>query len=134
MYVVFTYCATETSQTRGSNSTDKGYCHHSTLRKGVQMYFSLIFYELCIFPRLSSFQLYSCVYSAIFMCLFMMQVGFEHVRMRRRRRALRLTSSLLTALPKLAPPKNKKGSSNRTDKDFDHHSTLRIGVYMNFFL
>ena len=44
-------------------------------------------------------------------------------------RKLRCTSSLPTALPKHP----QKGSSNNTDKDYGHHSTLRIGIPIHFF-
>ena len=44
MYVVSTYCATETSPKGSSNSTAKDYGHHSTLRIGVHMYFVLYYF------------------------------------------------------------------------------------------
>ena len=65
------------------------------------------------------------------MRFFMPDVGFEPVRMRRRRLALQSTAPLPTALPKLPP---KKGSSNSTDIDYGLYSTLRIGAVMYFSL
>ena len=44
---------------------------------------------------------FSAKQDILFMCLYMMDVGFEPVLMRRRRLALWYTSSLPTALPKL---------------------------------
>ena len=59
------------------------------------------------------------------MFLFIVNVGFEPIQMRGRHLALRSRTSLPTTLPKLP-----QGSSNSTDKEYGHHSTLRIGVHM----
>ena len=67
------------------------------------------------------------------MRFFMTDVGFEPVRMRRRRLALQSMAPLLTALPKLPPPPKKK-SSNSTDTNYGLYNTLRIGALMYFSL
>ena len=72
-----------------------------------------------------------CVYAKFNNGLYITDVGFEPVRMRRRRLALQSTAPLPTALPKFP----QKGSSNSTDKDYGLYRTLRItGALMNISL
>ena len=66
------------------------------------------------------------------MHLLMTDVGFEPVRMRRRRLALRCMSSLPTALPRL--PKKQESSDSTIKGLRPSHYTPFIGVLFMFLL
>ena len=57
-------------------------------------------------------------------------MGFEPVRMRRRRLAYHVRPLYLLRYRNFP----QKGTSNSADKDYSHHITLCIGVHMYYFL